>query len=107
MKTHDKKDRSVGAAQSEFEMSNFENGLLSSLLMFGRIVGCLLTIGISFKWPPMHLIGGGMLMWTIGAVTCGLSVHFYMIATCRFAMGVGQSAVIGLGNVVIGKPDII
>ena len=83
-------------------MSNFENGLLSSALSAGIIACSLFLARIAFRFPPMVIVGAGLLLWCVAAAASGLANSFYALFTCRFLMGVGEYPIFSLGSIVIG-----
>ncbi|OIT26729.1 putative sphingolipid transporter spinster -like 2 [Nicotiana attenuata] len=45
---------------------------------------------------PFRLIGVGLTVWTLAVAGCGLSINFWLIATCRMFVGVGEASFISL-----------
>ncbi|ESQ31283.1 hypothetical protein EUTSA_v10004075mg [Eutrema salsugineum] len=82
--------------QGEFNLSNFQDGLLSSAFMVGLLVASPIFAGLSKRFNPFKLIGVGLSVWTIAAAGCGFSYNFWMIAVFRMFVGVGEASFISL-----------
>ncbi|KAJ4716039.1 Major facilitator superfamily protein [Melia azedarach] len=70
--------------QGEFNLSNFEDGILSSAFMVGLLVASPIFASLAKSINPFRLIG------------VGLSVNFWMITICRMLVGVGEASFISL-----------
>ncbi|CAH2043307.1 unnamed protein product [Thlaspi arvense] len=82
--------------QGEFNLTNFEDGLLSSAFMVGLLVASPIFAGLSKRFNPFKLIGVGLTVWTLAATGCGFSYNFWMIAAFRMFVGVGEASFISL-----------
>ncbi|KFK28236.1 hypothetical protein AALP_AA8G490100 [Arabis alpina] len=82
--------------QGEFNLSNFEDGLLSSAFMAGLLVASPIFAGLSKSYNPFKIISFGLAVWTVAATGCGFSYKFWMIAVCRMLVGVGEASFISL-----------
>ncbi|XP_010518823.1 PREDICTED: probable sphingolipid transporter spinster homolog 1 [Tarenaya hassleriana] len=82
--------------QGEFNLNNFQDGLLSSAFMVGLLVASPIFAASAKSVNPFRLIGVGLTVWTIAAAGCGFSFNFWMIAVCRMLVGVGEASFISL-----------
>uniref|UniRef100_A0A1J3IV72 Putative sphingolipid transporter spinster-like protein 1 n=1 Tax=Noccaea caerulescens TaxID=107243 RepID=A0A1J3IV72_NOCCA len=82
--------------QGEFNLTNFQDGLLSSAFMVGLLVASPIFAGLSKRFNPFKLIGVGLTVWTLAAIGCGFSRNFWMIAVFRMFVGVGEASFISL-----------
>lgn len=89
--------------QGDFDLTNFADGLLSSLFMVGILIGSPLFSQAIYRFNPFRLVGSGALVWTVATACCGLSQDFYTLALCRTFVGFGEAAVIAIGPTYIGN----
>nr|POE99622.1 putative sphingolipid transporter spinster like 2 [Quercus suber] len=82
--------------QGEFNLSNFEDGVLSSAFMVGLLVASPIFASLSKSHNPFRLIGVGLSVWTLAVIGCGCSFDFWSIAICRMLVGVGEASFISL-----------
>ncbi|KAL3382625.1 hypothetical protein AABB24_002241 [Solanum stoloniferum] len=82
--------------QGEFNLSNFQDGVISSAFMVGLLVASPIFASFAKRVNPFRLIGVGLTVWTIAIVGCGFSINFWFIATCRMLVGVGEASFISL-----------
>ncbi|MCD9559009.1 hypothetical protein HAX54_016724 [Datura stramonium] len=82
--------------QGEFNLSNFQDGVISSAFMVGLLVASPIFASFAKSVNPFRLIGVGLTVWTIAIVGCGFSINFWFIATCRMLVGVGEASFISL-----------
>ncbi|XP_022158936.1 probable sphingolipid transporter spinster homolog 2 isoform X2 [Momordica charantia] len=82
--------------QGQFNLSNFEDGVLSSAFMVGLLVACPIFASLAKRVNPFRLIGVGLSVWTLAVVGCGFSFNFWSIAVCRMLVGVGEASFISL-----------
>ncbi|GMH03056.1 hypothetical protein Nepgr_004895 [Nepenthes gracilis] len=82
--------------QGEFNLSNFEDGVLSSAFMVGLLVASPIFASLAKSVNPFRLIGVGLSVWTIATAGCGFSFNFWSIATFRMLVGVGEASFISL-----------
>ncbi|XP_041011632.1 probable sphingolipid transporter spinster homolog 2 [Juglans microcarpa x Juglans regia] len=82
--------------QGEFNLSNFEDGVLSSAFMVGLLVASPIFASLAKSVNPFRLIGVGLSVWTLAVVGCGLSFDFWSITICRMLVGVGEASFISL-----------
>lgn len=82
--------------QGEFNLSNFEDGVLSSAFMVGLLIASPIFASLSKSVNPFRLIGVGLSVWTIAVVGCGFSFNFWSITICRMLVGVGEASFISL-----------
>ncbi|KAJ1403669.1 MFS transporter superfamily [Sesbania bispinosa] len=82
--------------QGDFNLNNFEDGILSSAFMVGLLVASPIFASLAKSVNPFRLIGVGLSVWTIATLCCGLSFNFWSIAVCRMLVGVGEASFISL-----------
>ncbi|XP_022927822.1 probable sphingolipid transporter spinster homolog 2 isoform X1 [Cucurbita moschata] len=82
--------------QGQFNLNNFEDGVLSSAFMVGLLLACPIFASLAKRVNPFRLIGVGLSVWTLAVVGCGLSFNFWSIAVCRMIVGVGEASFISL-----------
>uniref|UniRef100_K3Y5Z8 Major facilitator superfamily (MFS) profile domain-containing protein n=1 Tax=Setaria italica TaxID=4555 RepID=K3Y5Z8_SETIT len=82
--------------QGDFNLSNAEDGVLSSAFMVGLLVASLIFASLAKRHNPFRLIGVGLLVWTIATAGCGVSFDFWSITICRMLVGVGEASFISL-----------
>ncbi|XP_059313844.1 probable sphingolipid transporter spinster homolog 2 [Lycium ferocissimum] len=82
--------------QGEFNLNNFEDGVISSAFMVGLLIASPIFASFAKSVNPFRLIGVGLTVWTIAIVGCGFSMNFWFIATCRMLVGVGEASFISL-----------
>ncbi|CAA2990842.1 probable sphingolipid transporter spinster homolog 2 [Olea europaea subsp. europaea] len=82
--------------QGEFNLSNFEDGVLSSAFMVGLLVASPIFATLSKSVNPFRLIGVGLSVWTFATAGCGFSFDFWSITIFRMLVGVGEASFISL-----------
>ncbi|KAG5526190.1 hypothetical protein RHGRI_032461 [Rhododendron griersonianum] len=82
--------------QGVFNLSNFEDGVLSSAFMVGLLAASPVFASLVKIVNPFRLIGVGLTVWTFATAGCGLSFDFWSIAICRMLVGVGEASFISL-----------
>nr|XP_011458313.1 PREDICTED: probable sphingolipid transporter spinster homolog 2 [Fragaria vesca subsp. vesca] len=82
--------------QGDFDLSNFEDGCLSSAFMVGLLVASPIFASLAKSVNPFRLIGVGLSVWTFAVVGCGISFNFWSITICRMLVGVGEASFISL-----------
>lgn len=82
--------------QGEFNLNNFEDGVLSSAFMVGLLVASPIFASLAKRVNPFRLIGVGLLVWTAAVVGCGCSWNFWSISVFRMLVGVGEASFISL-----------
>ncbi|XVF68141.1 hypothetical protein PTKIN_Ptkin10aG0179900 [Pterospermum kingtungense] len=82
--------------QGEFNLNNFEDGLLSSAFMVGLLVASPIFASLAKSVNPFRLIGVGLSVWTLATTGCGFSFNFWSITICRMLVGVGEASFISL-----------
>ncbi|KAL2925744.1 putative sphingolipid transporter spinster-like protein 2 [Bienertia sinuspersici] len=82
--------------QGQFNLSNFEDGVLSSAFMVGLLLASPIFATLAKSVNPFRLIGVGLLVWTIAIVGCGCSWDFWSITIFRMLVGVGEASFISL-----------
>ncbi|PSS02760.1 Sphingolipid transporter spinster like [Actinidia chinensis var. chinensis] len=82
--------------QGDFNLNNFEDGVLSSAFMVGLLVASPIFASLAKSVNPFRLIGVGLLVWTLAVAGCGASFNFWFIAICRMLVGVGEASFISL-----------
>ncbi|XP_010546360.1 PREDICTED: probable sphingolipid transporter spinster homolog 2 [Tarenaya hassleriana] len=82
--------------QGDFNLSNFQDGVLSSAFMVGLLVASPIFASLAKSVNPFRLIGVGLSVWTFAVIGCGLSFDFWSITICRMIVGVGEASFISL-----------
>ncbi|MBA0743433.1 hypothetical protein Gogos_006111, partial [Gossypium gossypioides] len=82
--------------QGEFDLTNFQDGLLSSAFMVGLLVASPIFASLTKSHHPFRLIGVGLSVWTLAAAGCGSAFSFWFIAICFRLVGVGEASFISL-----------
>lgn len=82
--------------QGDFNLTNFEDGVISSAFMVGLLIASPIFASLARSVNPFRLIGVGLTVWTIAAAGCGFSFSFWSIAICRMFVGVGEASFISL-----------
>ncbi|OIV96105.1 hypothetical protein TanjilG_13037 [Lupinus angustifolius] len=82
--------------QGDFNLNNFEDGILSSAFMVGLLVASPIFASLAKSVNPFRLIGVGLSVWTVATLCCGLSFNFWSISVCRMLVGVGEASFISL-----------
>uniref|UniRef100_A0A0D9W7C8 Major facilitator superfamily (MFS) profile domain-containing protein n=1 Tax=Leersia perrieri TaxID=77586 RepID=A0A0D9W7C8_9ORYZ len=82
--------------QGDFNLNNFEDGVLSSAFMVGLLIASPIFASLAKIHNPFRLIGVGLLVWTIATAGCGCSFDFWSITICRMLVGVGEASFISL-----------
>ncbi|KAK4764559.1 hypothetical protein SAY86_025649 [Trapa natans] len=82
--------------QGNFDLNNFEDGVLSSAFMVGLLIASPIFASLAKSINPFRLIGVGLSVWTLATAGCGVSFSFSSIATCRMLVGVGEASFISL-----------
>ncbi|KAK2393309.1 Major facilitator superfamily protein [Trifolium repens] len=82
--------------QGDFNLNNFEDGILSSAFMVGLLVACPIFASLAKSVNPFRLIGVGSSIWTLATLFCGFSFNLWSISVCRMLVGVGEASFISL-----------
>ncbi|KAK9000151.1 hypothetical protein V6N11_080657 [Hibiscus sabdariffa] len=82
--------------QGEFNLNNFEDGVLSSAFMVGLLVASPIFASLAKSVNPFRLVGVGLSVWTLATTGCGFSFNFWSITVCRMLVGVGEASFISL-----------
>ncbi|CAG7906957.1 unnamed protein product, partial [Brassica rapa] len=82
--------------QGHYNLSNFEDGVLSSSFMVGLLIASPIFASLAKSFNPFRLIGVGLTVWTIAVLGCGSSFAFWFIVLCRMFVGVGEASFISL-----------
>ncbi|KAL5556652.1 hypothetical protein UlMin_038888 [Ulmus minor] len=82
--------------QGDFNLNNFEDGVLSSAFMVGLLLASPIFASLAKTHNPFRLIGVGLTVWTVATAGCGFSFNFWSIAICRMLVGVGEASFISL-----------
>ncbi|GMH24645.1 hypothetical protein Nepgr_026488 [Nepenthes gracilis] len=87
---------SASGIQGDFNLNNFQDGVLSSAFMVGLLLACPIFASLAKSHNPFRLIGVGLSVWTFATAGCGSSFDFWSIAICRMLVGVGEASFISL-----------
>ncbi|KAF9608572.1 hypothetical protein IFM89_010004 [Coptis chinensis] len=82
--------------QGDFNLTNFEDGILSTAFVGGLLVSSFLFASLAKRFNPFRLIGVGLSVWTIATALCGFSSNFWTIAVFRVFVGVGEASFVSL-----------
>ncbi|KAK7859574.1 putative sphingolipid transporter spinster like protein 2 [Quercus suber] len=82
--------------QGQFNLSNFEDGVISSAFMVGLLVASPIFATLAKSVNPFRLIGVGLSVWTIGVIGSAASWNFWSITIARMLVGVGEASFISL-----------
>ncbi|KAL0387101.1 UNVERIFIED_CONTAM: putative sphingolipid transporter spinster2 [Sesamum radiatum] len=82
--------------QGDFDLNNFEDGVISSAFMVGLLVASPIFASLAKSVNPFRLIGVGLTVWTLAVAFCGFSFNFWSIAISRMLVGVGEASFISL-----------
>ncbi|GAB2283039.1 hypothetical protein Dimus_017570 [Dionaea muscipula] len=82
--------------QGDFNLNNFQDGVLSSAFMVGLLLASPIFASLAKSHNPFRLIGVGLSVWTFATAGCGSSFNFWSIAVCRMLVGVGEASFISL-----------
>ncbi|KAB1223847.1 hypothetical protein CJ030_MR2G009200 [Morella rubra] len=82
--------------QGDFNLNNFQDGVLSSAFMVGLFVASPIFASLAKSHNPFRLIGVGLSVWTFAVAGCASSFDFWSIAICRMLVGVGEASFISL-----------
>lgn len=82
--------------QGDFNLDNFEDGVLSSAFMVGLLIASPIFASSAKRINPFRLIGIGLTVWTVAVIGCGFSFDFWSITICRMLVGVGEASFISL-----------
>ncbi|XP_077214685.1 putative sphingolipid transporter spinster homolog 2 isoform X2 [Tasmannia lanceolata] len=80
----------------DFNLNNFEDGILSSAFMVGLLISSPIFASLAKSHNPFRLIGVGLSVWTFATAGCGCSFDFWSITICRMLVGVGEASFISL-----------
>ncbi|XP_015058707.1 probable sphingolipid transporter spinster homolog 2 [Solanum pennellii] len=82
--------------QGDFDLNNFQDGVISSAFMVGLLLASPIFASLAKSVNPFRLIGVGLTVWTFATAGCGLSINFWSITICRMMVGVGEASFISL-----------
>ncbi|GMH39494.1 hypothetical protein BSKO_07392 [Bryopsis sp. KO-2023] len=82
--------------QGEFAISDFEDGLLSSVFMIGMLIASPVFSEAIHRVNAMRVLGIGLGIWTLGVLGSGLSWNYWSLVVCRSLVGCGEAAVLVL-----------
>ncbi|KAK9670122.1 hypothetical protein RND81_13G179300 [Saponaria officinalis] len=82
--------------QGDFNLDNFQDGVLSSAFMVGLLLASPIFASLAKSHNPFRLIGVGLSVWTFATAGCGSSFNFWSIAFFRMLVGVGEASFISL-----------
>lgn len=98
---------SFNMVQAEFELSNTQDGIISSMFMAGMSIAIPICSESVYHVNAFRLAGVSLLIWSIATVLCGFSFDFYSLAFCRMFVGVGEAAIISFAPPYIGLSPCI
>ncbi|XP_058217598.1 probable sphingolipid transporter spinster homolog 2 [Rhododendron vialii] len=83
--------------QGALNLSNFQDGFLSSAFMIGLIVASPIFASLVKSYNPFRLIGVGLTVWTFAIAGSGFPIDFWFIIACRVLVGVGIAPFVSIG----------
>ncbi|MCO5594285.1 hypothetical protein L7F22_048314 [Adiantum nelumboides] len=69
--------------QGEFDLSNFQDGILSSVFLVGLLIASPIFAYMSKMHNSFKLMGIGLSVWTFATAMCGFSLDFWSITAAR------------------------
>ncbi|MCO5587074.1 hypothetical protein L7F22_041020 [Adiantum nelumboides] len=84
--------------QGEFDLSNFQDGILSSVFLVGLLIASPIFAYMSKTHNSFKLMGIGLSVWTFATAICGFSLDFWSITAARMLVGVGEASFISLAS---------
>ena len=85
-----------GGIQGDFQLDNFQDGLLPTIFMVGLLVASPIFASLSQTHNQMWLISIGLSIWFLATLSCGFSTGFTSIAVARAFVGVGEASFVSL-----------
>ncbi|KAL0043420.1 hypothetical protein WJX79_004259 [Trebouxia sp. C0005] len=82
--------------QGEFQLSNFQDGVLPAAFMIGLLIASLVFSELCKHYNAFRLIGWGMAIFMVSSVGCGFANSFWTLLVCRIIMGAGEASIINL-----------
>lgn len=82
--------------QGDFDLTYFQDGILSSAFMVGLLLASPIFASLAKSYNPFRLIGVGLSVWTFATAGCGASFNFWSISIFRMLVGVGEASFISL-----------
>lgn len=84
--------------QGEFDLSNLQDGVLSSVFLVGLLIASPIFAYMSKMHNSFKLMGIGLSVWTFATAMCGFSLDFWSITAARMLVGVGEASFISLAS---------
>lgn len=84
--------------QGEFGLSNFQDGVLSSVFLVGLLIASPIFAYMAKTHNSFKLMGVGLSVWTFATAMCGFSFDFWSITVARMLVGVGEASFISLAS---------
>ncbi|KAH7445122.1 hypothetical protein KP509_02G107900 [Ceratopteris richardii] len=84
--------------QGEFDLTNFQDGVLSSVFLVGLLVASPIFAYMAKMHNSFKLMGMGLSVWTFATAMCGFSLDFWSITAARMLVGVGEASFISLAS---------
>lgn len=83
----------VDPISSEFGVGDFEISLLQGFAFAVLFAVCGLPLGQAVdRYPRRYIILGGVMIWSIAAMSCGLAQNFEQLLLARVLVGAGEAA---------------
>ncbi|KAI5059293.1 hypothetical protein GOP47_0025612 [Adiantum capillus-veneris] len=84
--------------QGEFDLSNLQDGILSSVFLVGLLIASPIFAYMSKMHNSFKLMGFGLSVWTFATAMCGFAFNFWSITAARMLVGVGEASFISLAS---------
>ncbi|MBV1688940.1 MFS transporter [Novosphingobium sp. G106] len=93
----------VAPMRADLGLSETQIGLLQGYAFAVFYVVCGVPLGLlADRAPRKFVIFGGVLLWSLATVSCGLARTFPELLLARFAVGVGEAALIPAAYSLLG-----
>lgn len=93
--------------QGDFQLSNFQDGMLASAFMVGLLVSSPLFAEATKRYNALRLMGVGLSIWMLAILGCALSFDFWSIFFFRMLVGVGEASFVALAAPFIGMTSSV
>lgn len=77
--------------QREFELSNFASGILQTAFLAGYVVASPIFGARAHRGGRKALLVGGVLVWSLATLVCGLATSLGMMLVARLFVGLGEA----------------
>ncbi|MBT6340369.1 MAG: MFS transporter [Desulfobacula sp.] len=85
------------AIKRDFDLTNFEVGMLASIFGLIYIIACPLAGLLGDKYKRPRILGGAMFFWSLVTASAGLARGFWTMLIPRSLSGIGEAACSSIG----------